>query len=101
MPNSDAVGLHNAYHKLPAQLSGGEQQRVAIARAVAGTPKILFADEPTANLDSISGHEAIDLLSTLNKKGQTVVMVTHEEEYALACNRVLYMEDGHIVREAP
>lgn len=95
----DAVGLRDAYQKLPAQLSGGEQQRVAIARAVAGTPKILFADEPTANLDSVSGREVIELLSELNKKGQTVVMVTHEEEYARACNRVFYMEDGLIHKE--
>lgn len=95
----DAVGLTGKYLNLPAQLSGGEQQRIAIARAIAGNPKILFADEPTANLDSISGSAIIDLLGELNKQGQTIVMVTHEEEYIKYCNRVLYMEDGKIIRE--
>lgn len=95
----DAVGLPGKYENLPTQLSGGEQQRIAIARAVAGTPKILFADEPTANLDSVSGRAIIDLLGDLNKQGQTIVMVTHEEEYTQFCNRIIYMEDGKIVRE--
>ena len=95
----DAVGLCGKYENLPAQLSGGEQQRIAIARAIAGNPKIIFADEPTANLDSISGNSIIDLLGDLNKKGQTIVMVTHEEEYTKYCNRIVYMEDGVIVRE--
>jgi putative ABC transport system ATP-binding protein len=93
----DSVGLEGKYTNLPAQLSGGEQQRISIARAVAGKPKILFADEPTANLDSISGKQVIDLLTTLNQKEkQTVVMVTHEREYALGANRILHMEDGVI-----
>ncbi len=93
----DSVGLEGKYTNLPAQLSGGEQQRVSIARAVAGKPKILFADEPTANLDSISGKQAVDLLTTLNQKEkQTVVMVTHEREYALGADRILHMEDGLI-----
>ncbi len=95
----DAVGLPGKYGNLPTQLSGGEQQRVAIARAVAGTPKILFADEPTANLDSISGRSIIELLGTLNAAGQTIVMVTHEEEYTDYCNRIISMEDGKIVHE--
>jgi putative ABC transport system ATP-binding protein len=94
-----AVGLPDKYHNLPAQLSGGEQQRVAIARTIAGSPKIIFADEPTANLDSISGNAIIDLLGDLNCKGQTIVMVTHEEEYTKYCNRLVYMEDGVVVRE--
>lgn len=94
----DAVELHGKYDNLPAQLSGGEQQRVAIARAVAGEPKIIFADEPTANLDSISGQNVIDLLSSLHQDhGQTIVMVTHEPEYAVNCDRIFYMEDGKIV----
>ena len=85
---------------MPSELSGGEQQRVAIARAVAGKPKILFADEPTANLDSISGTQIVELLTSLNRdRGQTVVMVTHEREYALSCNRIVHMEDGRIVNE--
>lgn len=96
----DEVGLEGKYHNLPSQLSGGEQQRVAIARAVAGKPKIIFADEPTANLDSISGTKVVDLLACLHKElSQTIVMVTHEEEYAAGCDRIIYMEDGKVVRE--
>ncbi len=91
------VGLPAKMKNLPAQLSGGEQQRVAIARAIAGNPKILFADEPTANLDSVSGTAIIDLLGSLHAKGQTIVMVTHEEEYTKYCDRIIYMEDGKIV----
>lgn len=93
------VGLVGKSQNLPAQLSGGEQQRVSIARAVAGKPKIIFADEPTANLDSISGEAVIDLLGELHKKGQTIVMVTHEEEYTKYCDRIIDMEDGKIVSE--
>ncbi len=96
----DDVGLAGKYPNLPAQLSGGEQQRVAIARALAGKPKILFADEPTANLDSISGQAIIELITSLNQDyGQTVVMVTHEREYAESANRIIQMEDGQIVGE--
>ncbi len=95
----DSVGLAGKYENLPSQLSGGEQQRASIARAVAGKPKILFADEPTANLDTISGTQVIDLLGRLNAEGQTIVMVTHEYEYTHHCNRVIFMEDGKIVRE--
>jgi putative ABC transport system ATP-binding protein len=95
----DAVGLVGKYHSLPGQLSGGEQQRVSIARAVAGKPKILFADEPTANLDSISGRQVINLLAELHQSGQTIVMVTHEREYALGADRIINMEDGLIVNE--
>lgn len=96
----DEVGLAGKYENLPAQLSGGEQQRVAIARAVAGKPKIIFADEPTANLDSISGQNVIDLLTRLHRElGQTIVMVTHEKEYAVNCDRIIFMEDGLITKE--
>lgn len=94
----DSVGLENKYTNLPAELSGGEQQRVAVARAISGKPKILFADEPTANLDSVSGQQVIDLITKLHKEtGQTVVMVTHEPEYAVNCDRIIEMEDGLIV----
>lgn len=93
----DAVGLVGKYKNLPGELSGGEQQRVSIARAVAGKPKILFADEPTANLDSVSGKQVIDLIGSLNRDfGQTIVMVTHEREYAQGTNRIVSMEDGLI-----
>jgi putative ABC transport system ATP-binding protein len=96
----DSVGLVGKYHNLPSQLSGGEQQRVSIARAIAGKPKILFADEPTANLDSVSGRTVIDLIAKLNREqGQTVVMVTHEREYAESAHRIFHMEDGLITSE--
>lgn len=91
----DDVGMPGKYPNLPSELSGGEQQRVAVARAIAGKPKILFADEPTANLDTVSGTQIIELLTALNRdNAQTVVMVTHEREYAMGCNRIIHMEDG-------
>jgi len=93
------VGLGHRTENKPSQLSGGEQQRVSIARAMAHDPKILFADEPTANLDTASGQSIIELFKDLNQKGQTIVMVTHEEEYAKYCDRIVYLEDGLIVRE--
>lgn len=95
----DDVGLACKYTNLPGELSGGEQQRVAIARAIAGKPKIIFADEPTANLDSVSGTQVVDLIAQLHKNGQTVVMVTHEKEYTEHCERIVYLEDGKIVNE--
>ncbi len=93
----DNVGLEGKYLNLPGMLSGGEQQRVAVARALSGKPKIIFADEPTANLDSVSGQQVIDLLTRLHQdSSQTIVMVTHEPEYAETCDRIFYMEDGQI-----
>lgn len=97
-----SVGLAGKDSNLPGELSGGEKQRVAIARATVGTPQILFADEPTANLDSTSGGLVIDLLTELNHThNQTIVMVTHEREYAHNCDRILHMEDGQIVAAEP
>ncbi len=93
------VGLAGKEENRPSQLSGGEQQRVSIARAIAEDPKILFADEPTANLDTASGEHIIEVLRDLNKKGQTIVMVTHEKEYTLYCDRIVHLADGKIVRE--
>src|SRR6056297_910387 len=94
----DEVGLEGKYMSLPGMLSGGEQQRVAVARALAGKPKIIFADEPTANLDSVSGQQVVDLLTTLHREQQqTIVMVTHEPEYAEPCDRIVYLEDGRII----
>lgn len=93
------VGLTGKENNRPSQLSGGEQQRVSIARAIAEDPKILFADEPTANLDTASGEHIIEVLRDLNKKGQTIVMVTHEKEYTLYCDRIVHLADGKIVRE--
>jgi len=93
------VGLAEKFNNLPAKLSGGQQQRVSIARAIAHTPKIIFADEPTANLDSESSLMILDIFSDLHKKGQTIVMVTHEEEYSSAADRVVIMKDGIIEEE--
>lgn len=90
--------LHVADH-LPSQLSGGEQQRVSIARAIARKPKILFADEPTANLDSQRSQEVIEAFLELNKRGQTIVMVTHEMEYAERAHRIIELRDGQIVKD--
>jgi putative ABC transport system ATP-binding protein len=91
------VGMQGKEKNLPSELSGGQQQRVSIARAVAHSPKIVFADEPTANLDSFSGRQVIDLFRELNKEGQTIVMVTHEEEYGNAADRIINLADGLIV----
>lgn len=95
----DKFGLEGKYANRPNQLSGGQQQRVSIARAVAKGPEVLFADEPTANLDGASSDEVIDVLRALNSEGQTILMVTHEQEYAKYCNRVFWMEDGLITKE--
>ena len=83
--------------KYPNQLSGGEAQRVGIVRAIINDPKILFADEPTGQLNSSSGKDVLDIFSEINKKGQSVVMVTHDLKTALRANRVLYLRDGGIV----
>jgi putative ABC transport system ATP-binding protein len=91
------VGLSHRTESHPSALSGGEQQRVSIARAISGTPRILFADEPTANLDTISGKNIIELLHTLHQEGQTIIMVTHEPEYASLCDRIITMEDGRLI----
>lgn len=95
----DRIGLGHRLDNRPSQLSGGEQQRVSIARAVAHEPAILFADEPTANLDSVSSDAVIKVLEELNAAGQTIVMVTHEREYAEHAHRLVFLEDGKIVSE--
>ena len=92
----DTIDMEGKYENRPNQLSGGEQQRVSIARGVAQKPKILFADEPTANLDSVSSEAVIQVLKELHKQGQTIVMVTHEPEYTKYCDRVIFLEDGII-----
>ncbi|MBM3261578.1 ABC transporter ATP-binding protein [Candidatus Kaiserbacteria bacterium] len=95
----DKVGLGHRLHNLPSQLSGGEQQRVSIARAIAETPAILFADEPTANLDRESSRQIMDIFSDLHKEGQTIIMVTHEAEYGDLAGRIIVLDDGQIVEK--
>ncbi|HRY17000.1 MAG TPA: ABC transporter ATP-binding protein [Candidatus Competibacteraceae bacterium] len=93
----ERVGLQARARHYPSQLSGGEQQRVAIARAFAGNPDVLFADEPTGNLDQKTGHRIIELLFTLNREqGATLVLVTHDQELAAYCDRMLELDDGRL-----
>lgn len=93
------VGLGERLTNLPSQLSGGEQQRVSIARAIAHNPDILFADEPTANLDSESSKIVMNIFKELHKQGQTIIMVTHEEEYGRLADRIVRLDDGQIVNK--
>ncbi len=94
------VGLEGRLQHYPKQLSGGEQQRVAIARAFATEPAILFADEPTGNLDNVTGERVIDLLFRLNEdKGTTLVLVTHDEHLASRCDRLIRLEAGKVVAD--
>tara|TARA_A100001011_G_C14299659_1_gene840163 strand:+ start:732 stop:1412 length:681 start_codon:yes stop_codon:yes gene_type:complete len=90
------VGLEDRMHHKPSELSGGQQQRVAIARALVNSPAILFADEPTGNLDSKTGKEVMALLHELNNKGQTIVLITHEKEIAEQTERTIFIRDGKI-----
>jgi len=95
----ERVELGHRLHNLPSQLSGGEQQRVSISRAIAHKPAVLFADEPTANLDNESSSKVMDTFTELHKEGQTIIMVTHEEQYAALAERLVRMDDGRIVSE--
>lgn len=95
----DKMGLSDRMNNLPSQLSGGQQQRVAIARAIGHDPKIIFADEPTANLDSETSEVVLRAFLDLNKEGQTIVMVTHEKEYAAMADRTILLSDGAIIKE--
>ena len=90
------LGLKDRMDHGPSELSGGQQQRVAIARALVNKPSILFADEPTGNLDSKTGDEVMSLFKDLNNQGQTIILITHEEEIAKQSNRVINIKDGLI-----
>jgi putative ABC transport system ATP-binding protein len=93
------VGLGHRLKNLPSQLSGGEQQRVSISRAIAHAPDVLFADEPTANLDKESSKTVMQIFTELHKAGQTIIMVTHEEEFSRFAERIVKLDDGQIVSD--
>jgi len=95
----EAVGLTHRINYLSNQLSGGEQQRVAIARALVNNPSIIFADEPTGNLDSKSGQQVMEIIQNLNDQGKTVILVTHEKDTADHAKRVIKLRDGQIVAD--
>jgi len=94
------VGLSDRSHHKPFEMSGGQRQRVAIARALVNQPKVIFADEPTGNLDSTTSAEIMALLCQLHANGQTIVMVTHEEEIAVYADRIIRMKDGRVIEDA-
>jgi lipoprotein-releasing system ATP-binding protein len=94
----DQLGLKEQAHKIPKQLSGGQSQRVAIARALANNPEIIFADEPTGNLDSVSGAKVENILHSLARDtGRTIVVVTHDQEFANTADRIIRIVDGKLV----
>lgn len=97
----ESVGMSHRMRHYPAQLSGGQQQRVATARALVGDPAILLADEPTGNLDSTNGEMVMELLAALNAKGATIVMVTHDPDYASYAKQLVHLFDGQIDRSEP
>lgn len=96
----EKVGLGDRLQNTPAQLSGGQQQRVAVARALVNNPSVIFADEPTGNLDSKTGKEIEKMLSDLNDEGSTIVMVTHDTKLAKIARRKVQMKDGTIISDA-
>jgi putative ABC transport system ATP-binding protein len=96
----DKVGLHDRRHHKPAELSGGQQQRVAIARALLSRPTVLFADEPTGNLDSTTSEEVLEVMRDMvDTYGQTTLMVTHDSSAAAVADRVLFLADGLVVQD--
>lgn len=95
----ERVGLTHRKHHKPFEMSGGQRQRVAIARALINKPSVILADEPTGNLDSKTSNEIMDLLTELHQQGQTIVMVTHEDDIAKYAQRVIIMKDGQVIGE--
>ncbi|MEM1340481.1 MAG: ABC transporter ATP-binding protein [Bacteroidota bacterium] len=95
----ERVGLKEWAHHLPSELSGGQKQRVAIARAMAAEPKVLLADELTGALDSVTSYEIMDLIQKINDQGNTILVVTHEDDIAHMCKRIVYLKDGVIERD--
>ncbi|TBN01842.1 ABC transporter ATP-binding protein [Hyunsoonleella flava] len=95
----DKVGLADWAHHLPKELSGGQKQRVAIARALAANPKLLLADEPTGALDTTTSYEIMEFIQQLNDEGKTILMVTHEEDIANMCKRIVRLRDGVIMED--
>lgn len=95
----ESVGLGHRVHYLPTRLSGGEKQRVAIARALVTEPKVLFADEPTGNLDSVSGSQVMEIFDRLHKEGKTVILITHDEDIAKHAERLIRVKDGKVVSD--
>ena len=95
----EGVGLGDRYHHKPNELSGGQRQRVAIARALVNDPSIILADEPTGNLDSKTSYDIMDLFADLHEKGNTIIMVTHEDDIAQYSHRIVRMRDGQIEKD--
>ncbi len=93
------VKIYDRKDHLPGELSGGQQQRVAIARSLANDPEVIIADEPTGNLDTTTGKIVIDFLKEMNKKGKTIIIVTHDQKIGAQAKRTIYLQDGKIIKE--